>query len=65
MPPAAPANPLKIDPPAAALVLPCATPPALPDGATAQDLGAWALAWIDAARCEASKRAALVASWPK
>jgi uncharacterized protein YceK len=60
-----PSAPAKIDPPPVALVTACATPDDLKQGATAQDLALWTVAWIGTAGCERAKRQALVESWPR
>ena len=59
------AVPAKIDPPPAALTLPCKTPADLQEGASAQDLATWSTAWIRAYGCERSRRAGLVEAWPR
>lgn len=56
--------PRQIDPPPISLTTACEVPAPLPGSATAQDLSVWALGWVGTAKCEATKRAALVAAWP-
>lgn len=57
--------PAKIAPPPVALVTQCSRPSDLPEGATAQDLAQWTVAWIGAYGCERSKRTALIEAWPR
>jgi hypothetical protein len=47
------------------LTSPCQTPADLAEGATAQDLAAWAADWIGAFWCERDKRAGLLDAWPR
>ena len=60
-----PSAPAVIQPPPVALVTQCQRPSDLPEGATAQDLATWTIAWIGAYGCERSKRQALIESWPR
>lgn len=60
-----PAAPAKVDPPPVLLTAPCLAPDDLKDGATAQDLALWTLAWMSAYWCERERREGLVTAWPK
>lgn len=60
-----PRAPAEIPPPPVALVSRCQAPADLPEGATAQDLAMWTVAWIGTAGCERAKRQALIEAWPR
>lgn len=60
-----PIAPAKTDPPPVALVVDCARPAPLPEGATGRDLAEWTVAWIGAWGCERRKRRALLEAWPR
>lgn len=60
-----PVAPAEIPPPPVALASPCPALADLPEGATGQDLAAWAGDWIAAFGCERSKRAGLLEAWPR
>lgn len=55
----------QISPPPPELTDPCPTPQPLPDDATARDLAAWTVEWIEAYWCASGRQAGLVRAWPK
>ena len=60
-----PSAPAKVDPPPVKATEACLTPADLAEGASAQDLAAWARQWVAVAGCELAKRLALIEAWPK
>jgi hypothetical protein len=57
--------PSEIPPPPAVLTIPCASPDALPDMATAKELAESLAQWMHFGGCELFKHKALLDAWPQ
>jgi hypothetical protein len=57
--------PSEIPPPPAVLTIPCTSPDALPDMATAKELAEALAQWMHFGGCELFKHNALLEAWPK
>jgi hypothetical protein len=57
--------PSEIPPPPAVLTIPCTSPDALPDMATAKELAESLAQWMHFGGCELFKHNALLEAWPK